>query len=273
MTNSNKKRKLLGRIFGLFEGKKKYQNLFEKLHKIALYGMNISSVADLEKSGERQALNTIYKKLRNQNELLLFDVGANVGNYTKLLKDIFPANSKIFCFEPSKESFKKLKANLRDTQNTFLFNFGLGEKETELTLYSDYSSSSLASVYHRKLNHHNIDFSYSEKIKIRTLNNFCSEEGIKHINLLKLDVEGHELSVLKGAKEFINNNKIDYIQFEFGGTQIDSRVFFQDFYYLLKDKYSIYRVLKDGLYKIEGYSEINEIFLASIFIAERKEMN
>ena len=50
------------------------------------------------------------------------------------------------------------------------------------------------------------------------------------IDLLKLDVEGNELLALKGLSDSIEYIKI--IQFEFGGSNIDSRTYFQDFYYL-----------------------------------------
>ncbi len=68
----------------------------------------------------------------------------------------------------------------------------------------------------------------------------------------------------------LNERKIRFIQFEFGGTDIDSRVFFQDFYYLLKDNYSLYRIVKDGLVKIDGYKEKYEIFDTINFLAELK---
>ena len=71
----------------------------------------------------------------------------------------------------------------------------------------------------------------------------------------------------------INSGKIDFIQFEFGGTDIDSRVFFRDFYYLLKDRYDLYRIVKDGLYKIEGYTEIYENFMSAMYMAKRKDLN
>jgi Methyltransferase FkbM domain len=79
-----------------------------------------------------------------------------------------------------------------------------------------------------------------------------------------VDVEGNELNVLKGASEMIRKGNIDFIQFEFGGTDIDSRTFFQDFYYLLKDNYKIYRIYRNGLDPIRQYNQTQEIFLASI---------
>lgn len=79
------------------------------------------------------------------------------------------------------------------------------------------------------------------------------------------------LKVLKGAKDLIGKNSIDFIQFEFGGANIDSRTYFQDFYYLLTPYYKIYRILKDGLIAIDAYKEIYEIFLTTNFLAILKK--
>jgi hypothetical protein len=65
----------------------------------------------------------------------------------------------------------------------------------------------------------------------------------------------------------LKGNKIKFIQFEFGGTDIDARVFFRDFYFLLSPKYNIYRILKNGLYPIKVYKESEEIFITTNYLA------
>ena len=85
--------------------------------------------------------------------------------------------------------------------------------------------------------------------------------------MLKLDVEGHELKVLNGAHSLINSNSIDFIQFEFGGCNIDSRTYFQDFFYLLNPYYEIYRLVKDGIVLIEHYEERHEVFVTTNYLA------
>ena len=68
----------------------------------------------------------------------------------------------------------------------------------------------------------------------------------------------------------MKSDKIKFIQFEFGGTDIDARIFFWDFYMLLKEKYNLYRIVKDGIYPIPDYSEDLEIFSYVNFFAEHK---
>ena len=65
-------------------------------------------------------------------------------------------------------------------------------------------------------------------------------------------------------------NKISVIQFEFGGCNIDTRTFFQDFWYFFQDNgFDIYRVSPIGLIKVKKYNERDEIFTTTNYIAKK----
>lgn len=256
-------------IFFIF-GKKKFQPLFESLNKLSLRGMNMGGGDNPSDSGEGFALEYVRACLANRRDVILFDVGANIGDYATLLREIFHDKAKIFAFEPSFRTFQKLSSNIGSEINVKLYNFGFGDKNSRVNLYSNADESGLASVYQRKLKHFNIDMSRREQVELKTIDSFCENEHINHINLLKLDVEGHEKMALDGAMRMIKNGNIDFIQFEFGGCNIDSRTFFQDFYYLLSDKYQIYRIVKDGLWPIKEYKSIYEVFTTTNYLAEKK---
>ncbi len=73
-------------------GKRKFQQMFEalnQLNQLSLVGMNIGGGSDPKDSGERSALEYINNRLRSVNEIVLFDVGTNIGNYSILLKEVF----------------------------------------------------------------------------------------------------------------------------------------------------------------------------------------
>jgi len=81
-----------------------------------------------------------------------------------------------------------------------------------------------------------------------------------------MDVEGSELKILEGMGIFIK--KIKLIQFEFGGCNIDSRTFFQDFwYYFKKNNFDLFRITPTGPKKIKEYSESDEFFRTTNYIA------
>ncbi len=252
-------------------GKREYQSFFETLYNIGITGMNYGNGGDVKNSGELTCISYIQSQLSKKENLVLFDVGANVGDYSKALIDSFKNNPiTLFAFEPSKKTFLKLKENIGESDNVCLFNFGFSNQKTILKLFSDSDLSGLASLYKRKLDHFNIEMNNEEEVELITIDEFCNANKIKNIDFLKLDVEGHELKVLQGAERMINSDKIKFIQFEFGGCDIDSKTYFQDFYYLLRDKYKFYRVVKNGLHLINNYNERLEIFTTINYLAELK---
>ena len=81
-----------------------------------------------------------------------------------------------------------------------------------------------------------------------------------------MDVEGHELDVLRCGEAAMLNASV--IQFEFGGCNIDTRTFFQDFWYFFKDRhFDIYRITPLGAEKIDKYNEYHEFYSTTNYIA------
>jgi len=262
--------KLTKIIANEINGKKRFQNLFEYFFKTALVGMNYGNGSNFNKSGELYVLKLLNKNCSDEKAITIFDVGGNVGNYSKILAEVFGSKATIHSFEPSKKTFEIFLETTKNIQNIIPNNFGLSDTENHQLLFTNKDGSGLASVYMRKLDHLGISMDKSEEIKLSTIDNYCKANNINRINFLKLDIEGHELKALIGAKEMIDSKKVDCIQFEFGGCNIDSRTYFQDFYSLLKDNYKIYRILKNGLYEIPAYSETLEIFTTINYLALKK---
>ena len=252
-------------------GKKKFQKLFEALNQFSLIGMNIGLGSTPKETGEKWVLEYINLQLKSVRELTIFDVGANIGHYSLLLAEVFGEKATIHSFEPSHKTFMKLSKNIAGKEKIILHNLGFGNEDKNTTLYTNSDESGLASVYRRRLEHFNIDMNQSEEIELETVDAFCKKNKIKRVHLLKLDVEGHEKKILEGTSIMLNSGDIDFIQFEFGGCNIDSRTYFQDFFYLLKDNYRIFRILQDGLYPVDQYKEKYETFITTNYLAEKKE--
>lgn len=264
--------KRLGRkLLTPFLGKKRYQPFFQLLYEVSLAGLNVGEGANPYTSGEIYMLHYLKNRISmSTNPIIVFDVGANVGQFALTTMGALGQKAQIYAFEPSPKTYKQLQFKVSPYQNVKTQNIGLGDREDVTTLFSLGEGSKLASVYNRQLEHKGTKMAYQEEIKITTLDKFCSQEGITHIDLLKLDVEGHELKVLQGATDMLQKKAIRFIQFEFSAAHIDAKVFFRDFFNLLSGQYQIYRILQDGLWPIHIYSESHELFKrATNYLAER----
>lgn len=247
---------------------RRFQGTWETLYRISKIGMNYWGGASLCYSGEIHVLHYIKKKLNETESIILFDVGANDGDYALLAYDIFKNKLKIYSFEPSEYTFKILVENTKGIDSINSYNIGFGEKIGKVKLYSSGKGSTLASVYNLSNRSSTFKEEYSEEIKIETIDSFCNKNNLESIDILKIDIEGHELYALKGAKDLIKNKKIRFIQFEFGECHIDSKTFFKDFINFFNEEYTFYRIVSDGLRKIESYSSNLEIFGTANFLVE-----
>lgn len=235
---------------------------------ISQYLMGIGAGGEVIHSGERAIITKL--KQFNLPSYCIFDVGANQGQFINLVLSCFKTdNFYIHSFEPSLHTFQMLTKNVKGKPNVSLNNFGLGKEKGEFNLFYDQVGSGLASLSQRKLNHFGIDFSKSEQVKLDTLDNYCQMRNIENIDLLKIDVEGHELDVLSGSSNMFQNNSIKMVSFEFGGCNIDTRTFFQDFFYFFANQdMQIFRVAPSGyLQPLPSYSEMDEQFRTTNFLA------
>ena len=201
---------------------------------------------------------------------IVFDVGANKGQYTlQLLRQSSDRISQIHLFEPVLANCETLK-QINDPR-VIVNCFGLGDKEEQRQLYSDAIGSGLGSLYDRQLSYRGIAMRYREIVSISTLDKYVHDLSVEKIDLLKLDVEGHELCVLKGARDSLER-RISAIQFEFGGCNVDSRTYFRDFWELLTGLGFRISVLSPifGLLAIPAYSETLECFSTTNFYASRR---
>jgi FkbM family methyltransferase len=253
-----------------FLGKKSLQRVYRRMFHLALKGMNYGRASDYAHNGEEWLAGAIQQMITSSSAVL-FDVGANQGVFAKNLITAWRGlNYQLYAFEPSAKTFALLKREVPDLPYVHLVNQGLGEMPGKVELYSDKEGSGLASVYPRDLSHHRIDFSAHETIELTTLDQFCVDNKIDHIDFLKLDVEGHELAVLKGGHRMIAEGKVQIVQFEFGGCNIDSRTYFRDFFNYFQERYNLHRVLSDGLEPLPTYSEKLEVFQSANYVATRK---
>lgn len=235
---------------------------------MAHYLMGIGSGAGVLSSGERVVF-SLLKQIKLP-PYCIFDVGSNHGQFLDLtLECLGDVDCNIHCFEPGRHTFEILAARRSECSKIVLNNFGIGGKSCDATLHYDSAGSGLASLSRRDLRHLNIEFDKSEQIRIDTIDSYCAKNSIAHIDLLKIDIEGHELDALGGSAEMIKNNCVDIVAFEFGGCNVDSRTHFRDFWDYFNDAdFSLFRITPSGyLRPMRKYRESDEQYRTTNYVA------
>jgi len=202
---------------------------------------------------------------------LLVDVGGNKGLYSKILCAKAPG-AQIHIFEPSDTNLQHLSKLFGANKHVTIVPSGLSDQAGEVELYADEAGSGMASLTKRDLSHFDIDFEYKETIRVIRFEDYWYDmlKG-QPVDLMKIDVEGHELKVLKGCGTAISN--IHVIQFEFGGCNIDTRTFFKDFYDFFKvHDFIIHRISPLGIERIDKYQESDEYFSTTNYIAVNRKL-
>lgn len=144
---------------------------------------------------------------------VFFDVGANFGYYTAVAARRVGPEGQVFAFEPEPGIFGSLSAwvNRAAIGQVRCVRAALSDREGMLTLYVPPPSFQ---------NHDPSVFEYCtgmEKVEVNrlTLDGFCEDNRIAHIDVLKLDVEGHEEQVLAGGEQTFRQGRVEWVLCEF----------------------------------------------------------
>jgi FkbM family methyltransferase len=160
-------------------------------------------------------------KKDNLNIKIIFDVGANVGTWTLLAKSFF-GDAIVHAFEPLTDHIQKFKTNTSKLSQTVIHPFCLGNENTtsviNVSSFSD--SSSILNATQLEYEQFGIKKTSEETIWIKKVGDLIEQDVLPIPDLIKIDVQGFELEVLKGMGEYLN--KVSYLIVE---------VSFKEYYY------------------------------------------
>tara|TARA_B100000674_G_scaffold302537_1_gene251220 strand:- start:442 stop:1212 length:771 start_codon:yes stop_codon:yes gene_type:complete len=215
------------------------------------------------------SINSEFKNvLKIQNQIDIFvDVGSNKGEYANTVLSYFP-KAKCHLFEPSNSNFRNLKKKFKH-HNIKIIKRALSDTEKNTFLYYDKKGSGQSSLYKRKLD--NLKLNKKEKIRTLKMSTYFNKNINSTVDFCKIDVEGNEMKCLLGFESRIKNFKL--IQFEFNACNIDSKIFFKDFWNFFQEKnFSLYRMTPSGPLKIRAYNEDDENFAMNNYLAKNENM-
>ena len=180
-------------------------------------GYQISKVRKYDDVLEPNAFDAQVKLLCgiDANHQIIFDVGANRGQTYHQYRSRFP-KARIHCFEPVKDFYEECLGKVVNDNLVVVNNQALGSTLGRLTLnetVGGQSSSLLLKTETIKLYFSEKDFTVarSYSVEVSTLDYYCQVNDIERINILKIDTEGFELNVLRGASGLLKDSKIDIV--------------------------------------------------------------
>ena len=147
---------------------------------------------------------------------VIFDVGANVGDWTAQYLTHAP-NATFYCFEPASETARELSRRMSPTSRVRVNKLAIGSAKGSATLYhgdQSVQNSLVAPVEGGQLR--------SEQVEVDTLDEFAEVRGIAHIDFLKTDTEGFDHQVLQGAERLLGSRRIDFVLAEVNFAERDA---------------------------------------------------
>lgn len=170
-------------------------------HKVYIDKADTVVSQELILSGKWEEYETsVFKKNIKKGDVVL-DIGAHIGYYTLIAARAVGDDGTVFAFEPDPRNFFLLTKNIKENgyKNVILVNKALADKTGVLRLFLNTENTGDHRIYNSS------DIRRAVKIRSVTLDDFFKDKD-KRINMIKIDVQGSEVSVFKGGEKLIKQN-------------------------------------------------------------------
>lgn len=209
---------------------------------------------------------------------VVFDVGANLGQWTINVLERKP-KCTFHLFEPSNILFEKMRSNLKDEINDKKIIINQCaildcEKTKPFYFYPHYpGNSSFYRIIESEVPPCNLGAPKVSDISAISLDIYCEQKEVFQIDFLKIDTEGSEWEVIKGAKRLISEGRIDFIQFEYGACYRKAGATIEEiYYYLTKNKYDVFKILPERLKYIRKFLRKYENYTWCNYLAVNRRL-
>jgi len=192
--------------------------------------------------------------LKLPDAAIIFDIGCSYGEYTlEVIKKMGNRPFTVHCFDPVQDFCKIQKQRFKNFTNIIINNLALYDKKGESMFYrinapGNQGAEGCSSLTLRPEFITNNWPYVPTLVSTDRLDNYIRDSGVKHIDLMKIDVEGAEMHVFRGGEQMFKKAMVDIIQFEYNTSLKDAEGsmreicdFVYQFNYLLAD-------FKDGKY-------------------------
>lgn len=227
----------------------------------------------METNGELLVQRLVLTTAGEEAQIVAVDVGANVGGWSEALVDtaarVAPGRQLVLhAIEPAPDSFERLRGVLGNRSgprlDVVLSRLAASDEDGTGTIYLMGSESVVNSLYER-------EGARPLEVRLQTLDGYAKEHGIPEITLLKIDAEGHDLNVLRGARGLLRDQAICVAQFEYNWRWIQAGHFLKDVFNLVEPLgYEVGKIASDAVVAYRGYNwELDTFHEANYLICRR----
>ncbi len=135
----------------------------------------------------------------------IWDVGANIGHYTGVFANAVGPDGRVIAFEPSPVNFLKLESEHGSHANVELYQMAMGDVDSHVCFGQGKDALGATSK---------VVSDSDLKVEMRTGRSLLENGKLRFPNIIKIDVEGYELEVLRGFGNLLNNTKLHAIGIE-----------------------------------------------------------
>ena len=191
---------------------------------------------------KRKIKSGAYQWLKDQNIMSVLDIGANEGQFAKIITQILP-DAQVYSFEPLKSCYEKFQSNFNGNNRVEIFNYALGDVEEETLINKNEFSATSSIINTTDFLIEAFPFSgkvTKEKIIIKRLDDVREKLSLQKQILMKIDVQGFELNVLKGAKNSLQDVKLIIIETSFFELYQDQPLFKDIYNFLIQHGFNYF---------------------------------
>jgi FkbM family methyltransferase len=192
----------------------------------------LSYMQKLKMSGSaKQDVFALQKEMIGDKANIIFDLGANNGSIANKYKALFPA-AAVYCFEPFPDVCERLREAVKSFSDVQVYEKAVAEKSGKHSFFVNKSVDTNSLLRPQKIglsSDEQVKNKFEIEVDVISINEFCAEKNIDHIDILKMDIQGGELSALKGATDLLQQKKIGLIYAEcYFMPQYEEQPLFQD---------------------------------------------
>jgi FkbM family methyltransferase len=247
-----------------------------RLGRLLLNEARLDVPNDMASNGELLVQRDVVNAASRSNLLVVADVGANVGDWTAAFNrqaKNASVRSIIHAFEPDDTAASRFASRQGDSagsQGVVLNRVALSDHTGHARLHIASPAAGTNSLHAAPSD---VDAPTTTTVRLETLDEYANHKNIDRFVLVKVDTEGHDLPVMRGASALFAEGRIDVCQFEYNHRWISARQFLSDaFEFALGHRYRIGKVTPKGIEFYERWHSDLETFVEGNFIVCKADL-